>query len=246
MVRPLVEIADKTLISFFNGGSDVLRKKIIIFVMTALITIPNFVLSQPSKANNITEFTGYWQHRIDLFRTLPNPEGEICFLGDSITDGCEWAELTGNLKCTNRGISSDTSWGIMKRLDEVTEGKPAKIFLMIGTNELDRNKNVAQVREQIGKVLDVIKAQTPKTEVYLQSVLPVVDYSWGSRNNKTIDAMNVELEKLAAEKNVTWVNLAPFFKDEKGALRTDLSFEGLHLNGRAYYLWYSIIRKYLP
>ena len=54
------------------------------------------------------------------------------------------------------------------------------------------------------------------------------------------------LEKLAASSNVTWVNLAPFLKDDNGQLRKELTEDGLHLNGRAYYLWYSVIRKYLP
>ena len=224
-----------------------LRKIVFIMMFTVFVTIPVITFSQPSppNANNIEEFTGYWKHRVDLFRTMPNPEGEICFLGDSITDGCEWVELTGNLRCTNRGISSDTAWGIIKRIDEVTEGRPAKVFLMIGTNDLDRNKTVSEVRNKIGEILDTIKKQTPSTEIYLQSILPVWDYTWGSRNNKTIDEMNAELVKLAAQKRVTWVNLAPFFKDDKGALRKDLTEEGLHLNGRAYYLWYSVIRKYL-
>jgi len=195
---------------------------------------------------NITEFSGYWKHKVDQFRALPNPEGEICFFGDSITDGGNWTELVGDLRVTNRGISSDTCWGIVKRLDEVTEGKPAKIFIMIGTNDLDRTKTVPMVREKLAEILDTIKRDSPVTEVYLQSVLPVIDGTWGSRNNKTIDEMNVELESLAAEKNVVWVNLNPHFKDESGALRTDLTEEGLHINGRAYYLWYSLIRKYMP
>jgi len=225
-----------------------MQRKIVLTVMLAvLVTIPVLSFSQPSppSANNIEEFSGYWKHRADLFQTLPNPEGEICFLGDSITDGCEWAELTGNLKCTNRGISSDTAWGIMKRIDEITEGRPAKVFLMIGTNDLDRNKTVPEVSDKVGEIIDTIKRQSPTTEIYLQSILPVWDYTWGSRNNKTIDEMNTELVKLASQKKVPWVNLAPFFKDDTGALRKDLTVEGLHLNGRAYYLWYSVIRKYL-
>jgi hypothetical protein len=38
--------------------------------------------------------------------------------------------------------------------------------------------------------------------------------------------MNAELEKLAAEKKVTWVNLAPFFKDESGQLKTEFTKTG--------------------
>ena len=221
-----------------------MRKTAIVLLLIAAVSLPAF--AQQPKVDNITTFSGYWKHRADQFRTLPNPEGEICFLGDSITDGCNWTELIGDLRVTNRGISSDTCWGIMKRLDEVTDGQPAKIFLMIGTNDLDRDKTVDDVRDKIGEIIDTIRRDSPKTEIYLQSILPVIDYTWGSRNNATIDEANAELEKLAAKKKVTWVNLNPRFKDANGALRSDLTEEGLHLNGRAYYLWLSIIRKYLP
>lgn len=215
-------------------------------VFTALLIMTGQAFAQPDSNKNIDSFTGYWKHKVDQFRTLPNPEGEICFLGDSITDGGLWTELIGDPRVTNRGISSDTAWGIMKRLDEVTEGKPAKVFLMIGTNDLDRDKTVPETRDIIGEIIDTIKRDSPGTEIYLQSLLPVIDGTWGSRNNRTIDAMNLELEKLAAAKKVTWVNLNPHFKDAGGALRKDLTEEGLHINGRAYYLWLSLIRKYLP
>ncbi len=220
-----------------------MKKRNRVFTVLAVI----LALSATAHAqNNITEFSGYWKHKVDQFRALPNPEGEICFLGDSITDGGNWTELIGDLRVTNRGISSDTCWGIMKRIDEVTEGQPDKIFLMIGTNDLDRDKTVPMVKDKVGEILDTVKRDSPNTTVYLQSVLPVIDNTWGSRNNKTIDEMNVELAKLAKEKHVVWVNLNPWFKDDTGALRSDLTEEGLHLNGRAYYLWYSLIRKYMP
>lgn len=220
--------------------------KRILLTLTALAVAGTMAWAQPDQNNNITGFTGYWKHKVDQFRTLPNPKGEICFLGDSITDGGNWTELIGDLRVTNRGISSDTCWGIIQRLDEVTEGKPAKIFLMIGTNDLDRNKTIPEVRDKIGEIIDTVKRDSPSTTIYLQSILPVIDKTWGSRNNKTIDAMNVELVKLAAAKKVVYVDLNSHFKDDTGALRHDLTEEGLHLNGRAYYLWYSLIRKYLP
>lgn len=202
--------------------------------------------SQTSAADNTPKFWPYWEHRADLFRTLPNPENEICFLGDSITDGCEWGELTGKCNVTNRGISGDTAPGILARLDEVTEGKPAQVFLMIGTNDLARDMTVTAVRDNIAKIIDTIRKQSPRTEIYLQSVLPVIDGKIKQYQNNNINPLNEVLEKLAASSNVTWVDLIPFFKDDNGQLRKELTEDGLHLNGRAYYLWYSVIRKYLP
>ena len=148
-----------------------MKLKFNLLASTLLILISHSGFGQ----RNITEFTGYWKHRVSLFRNLPNPNGEICFLGDSITDGCEWRELTGLERVTNRGISGDTAWGVMKRIEEVTGGEPAMVFLMIGTNDLDREKSVIEVRDKIAEILEIIKEKSPQTTVYLQSVLPVWD-----------------------------------------------------------------------
>ena len=221
------------------------RIRLAVVVLTALLTLPSECLAQQSKAEQIVD-SPYWKHRTDLFRTLPNPENEICFLGDSITDGCEWRELIEIKSVTNRGISGDTAWGIAARIDEVTEGKPEKIFLMVGTNDLAwGGKSASEVRDKIKEVIDTIKQQTPKTELYLQSVLPVIDREKWDYQNKKINALNKELVILAAAKQVAWVDIASVMTDENGQLKKELTEDSLHLNGKAYYLWYSVIRKYL-
>ena len=221
------------------------RYSITIAVIIIIMLISETVCAQTSPAENIVN-GAYWKHKASQFRTLPNPEYEICFLGDSITDGCEWRELTGCDRVTNRGISGDTAWGIMARIDEVTEGKPAKIFLMIGTNDLAwGGKKVPEVHAKITEIIDTIKKQSPKTEIYLQSVFPVVDDMRNDEfDNKDIDAINLLLKKLAAEKNITWIDVASVLKDENGQLKRELTEDGLHLGGEAYYLWWSVIRKY--
>lgn len=210
-------------------------------VLTACILVPSGVFAQPQ----ITTFSTGWKHRADLFYSLPDKKGEICFLGDSITHFCEWAELTGNPKCVNRGISSDTAWGIMKRIDEVVAGKPAKVFLMVGTNDLSRDKTPAEVRDKIAEIIDTIQTKSPKTVIYLQSVLPVIDGRVAKYENVNIDALNPELVKLAAQKKVTFINLNPLFKDANGQLRADFTEDGLHLKAVGYQLWLTQIKQYV-
>ncbi|MFC1538248.1 GDSL-type esterase/lipase family protein [Candidatus Latescibacterota bacterium] len=214
-------------------------------VLILIMLLTGTVFAQNHAGKNIVN-GAYWKHKVSQFRTLPNPEGEICFLGDSITDGSEWRELTGCPKVTNRGISADTTWGILTRIDEVTEGKPAKIFLMIGTNDLAwGGDNVQTVHDNIGKIIDTIKMQSPDTEIYLQSIFPVVDDMRKDEfDNKDIDEINPMLEKLATSKRVTWVDIASVLKDENGQLKRELTEDGLHITGEAYYLWWSVIRKY--
>jgi len=213
-----------------------LKRTLIAAALSVTVLLPNTAFPQGA----------YWKHKVDQFRMLPNPKSEICFLGDSITDGCNWTELIQNLKVTNRGIGGDTAQGVLDRIDEVTAGKPAKIFLMIGTNDMAwGGKTVSETRDKIGEIIDTVKQQSPSTTIYLQSVLPVIDGMVKLYENKNINPLDEELAKLAAEKKVTWINLAPLFKDENGQLKKEFTEDGLHLNGKAYTVWYGEIKKYL-
>jgi lysophospholipase L1-like esterase len=221
--------------------TNVTRSIETILVFGLLLLVPVSVQGQSAEA--IVD-RPYWQHRVDLFQRLPNPEGEIVFLGDSITDGSEWAELVGLPQVTNRGISGDTAWGVMARTEEVTEGDPAKIFLLIGTNDLSHGEAVADVNAKIAEVLETIGRQAPDARVYLQSVLPVYGED-SERSNKRIRALNAQLVEQDTLRHVTYVDIATPMQTNEGTLRKDLSTDGLHLNGKGYYLWYSVIRKYL-
>ena len=47
------------------------------------------------------------------------------FLGNSITDGCEWAgSCSNNRHVKNRGISGDRSGWLLDRLDPIVRGHP--------------------------------------------------------------------------------------------------------------------------
>ena len=59
---------------------------------------------------------------------LPMDSRTIVMLGNSITNGCEWAELLGNSNVVNRGISGDTVEGIQARLGSIIKAAPAKFF----------------------------------------------------------------------------------------------------------------------
>src|SRR5215204_5079630 len=64
----------------------------------------------------------------------------LVFLGDSITQG--WGDNIGNslpgVKVANRGISGDTTRGVLIRLQEdVLALNPAAVVLLIGTNDLE-------------------------------------------------------------------------------------------------------------
>jgi len=199
-------------------------------------------------AQNI-KFSTYYEQRKSLFEMLPDTKGEIIFLGNSITDGGEWIELFNNKHMKNRGISGDISAGVLNRLPEITSSKPAKVFLLIGINDLARNISVDSLFQNIIMITTTIRKQSPKTKVYVQSILPVNSNFGMFRDHTNKASQIVEVNKLLVEwcniVDIQYVDLYSRFKnvsDEQ--LNPRYTNDGLHLMGEGYWLWSEIIKHY--
>jgi lysophospholipase L1-like esterase len=196
------------------------------------------------------KFGTYYNQRLSLFEKLPDTKGEIIFLGNSITDGGEWCELLGNPDAKNRGISGDTTEGVLFRLNEVTRSKPAKVFLLIGINDLSRGISRDTVFSNICKIADRIRNNSPRTKVFVQSILPVND-SFGlfkNHTNKTNEVLwvNAQLKEWCQNKNVGFIDLYNRFKlPDSEKMNPKYSNDGLHLLGDGYLLWVEIIQPFL-
>ena len=86
------------------------------------------------------------KHRYDSFKVLSPAEGSIVFIGNSITDMHFWPEVfkdkDGNyLPIVNRGNSGGYSTEQSDNLEAYLGKKPAKVFMMIGTNDIATNGN---------------------------------------------------------------------------------------------------------
>ena len=192
------------------------------------------------------EFSPYYYQKKSHFEHLPNHKKEIIFLGDSITDGCEWSEIFGNKKIKNRGISGDVTGGVLERLKEVTESKPKKIFLMIGINDLARGKTTDHVIKNTKLIIEQIQKASPKTKIYVQSLLPVNDSFGKFKNhvnkNEAVKTINLALKKMARNQ-VVYINLHKAFSDKEGKLNSAYTNDGLHLNGNGYERWAAEIKS---
>lgn len=176
---------------------------------------------------------GHQARLVSSFEAFPLVPDDTVFLGDSITEGGPWEELFSDLRVRDRGIGGDTSDGVLRRLEQVTRAEPAKLFLLIGTNDLSRGDSEDEIVANIIEILDRLKQETPDTEVYLQSVLP---RAAGYRER--IEALNARLAEVALEHGSEWIDLYPRFVDpETGAIRAELSNDDLHLLGPGYTLW---------
>lgn len=187
----------------------------------------------------------YYYHKKEHFELLPDMENEIIFLGNSITDNCEWAELFQNNRIKNRGIGGDDTDGILERLNEVISSNPEKIFIMIGTNDLAYGKSVDHVVSNYYKIIDSIQLKSPDTKIFIQSVLPVEDAIHTTRQNTDIMSINTELQKLSSQKDAIYIDLFTIFKTENNKLNPKYSIDGLHINGLGYQVWKEAIEKYV-
>ncbi|MFZ5938993.1 MAG: GH92 family glycosyl hydrolase [Bacteroidota bacterium] len=187
----------------------------------------------------------YYYHKKEHFELLPDTEHEIIFLGNSITDNAEWAELFRNPNIKNRGIGGDDTDGVLERLPEVLSSKPDKIFIGIGTNDLAYLKSKEHVMENYRLILDRIASESPDTKVYIQSILPTEDAIHIFRKNSDIMELNRQLEALAGSRGLVYIDLFTPFSTPEHKLNLKYSIDGLHLNGKGYELWKDIIVKYV-
>jgi lysophospholipase L1-like esterase len=184
----------------------------------------------------------HYAQKSDFFRRWPVERGDIVFLGDSITDGARWDELFPALPVKNRGINADTTTGVLARLDEVTRAQPAAIFILIGTNDLPwymfRRDEVIVRNYQ--NILDRIRAESPGTQVFVQSILPR-----RKRYARRIQRLNRLLEAMTNGCNCTYIDLFPHFAGPDGAIRPELSNDRLHLMSEGYAIWREILEAYM-
>jgi len=190
---------------------------------------------------------GWYQQRMDFFRHVPKQKKAIVFLGNSITEVGDWQEIIGNKPVQNRGISGDNSYGVLARLDETLQEKPAKIFLMIGVNDIKRGTPVSVIANNQERIVQRIKALSPRTKVYMQSVLPVHEPVladiYKKITNERIKSLNSLLQEIAQRNQVPYVDLHPVFTDENGQLKRDMTTDGLHLRPAAYIKWVASLKE---
>lgn len=202
-----------------------------------------FAGAQP--AYDTTYKTTYYEQKVTLFRQLPDTKNEIIFLGNSITDIGEWAEIWQDPRVKNRGISGDNTFGVLARLDEVVASRPRKVFVMIGINDLSKNTPDSVVVANHKKICQRIRAASPRTRLYVQSILPTngsfAEFKRHQGKDDRIRAVNAALQKLCAEMRLTYVDLYSRFVDGEGMLDKRYTNDGLHINGAGYVLWKKIL-----
>jgi lysophospholipase L1-like esterase len=213
---------------------------LIIFLITMLIII--LVIFFVSRFEVETIVRHHYLQRVDFFKAHPVHKKDIVMLGDSLTAGANWDEVFPGLPIRNRGINADTTTGALARLDEITQGHPAAIFILIGTNDLPWfvHRHDEMILGTYEKILEKIKRDSPTTKIFVQSLLPRARIF-----AKRIRLFNRRLKGLAEFAGVTYVDLHPHFIGRHGELRVRLNNDHLHLLSGGYAIWKEVLTPYI-
>lgn len=216
-----------------------------ILILGAVLLANQLILAQSSPWDS-THRPGSFQLKVDQFKAFPNAKTDIIFLGNSITAGVNWDELLQNPKAKNRGIGGDISFGVLERLAEVTEGHPAKLFILIGINDIARNIPDAVILANYQRIIQQVKQQSPVTKIYFQTILPVNNEVLPKKahydKDDHIAAVNQGIKALGKKEKITVIDLHPHFLKE-GKLNKAYTYDGLHLNIQGYQLWKKILMQ---
>ena len=167
-------------------------------------------------------------------------EETIVFLGDSITQGGDWAAWFPELNTVNLGVGGDTTDDVLLRLDAVVEARPDEVMLLIGTNDLGTRQSVEHLVRNIQTMLVSLRRDLPGTRMLVQSILPR-----GREFADRIQEANIHLRQFAATIRAQYLDLWPAFAEPDGEINPAYSDDRLHLNDAGYEAWLGELRPAL-
>ena len=206
--------------------------------------------------------------RINNFKEDPIGRNKVVFLGNSITNGLRKHFSQFNRSdIVNRGIDGDISLGVLERLNEIIYYKPKAVFILIGINDffndLTKMPEVTPkfVSKNIFNSAKTIKKGSPKTKIYLQTILPINKQQYQNKLKKDTGNSYYWLEPdfeinineqilktneiLRNNKIFQVIDLHPLFIDKNSIMNEKYSTDGVHLNKLGYQKWIDIINPVL-
>ncbi len=185
-------------------------------------------------------FRNLWTKKRTAFAAATQKDqGAVVFFGDSITQG--WGDDMGGsfpgLKVANRGISGDTTRGMLIRMKEdVLAVNPKCVVMLMGTNDLEENAKPAQIAANVKLIIQELKKHNAKMPIVLCRVFP----STAKKKRSATDIK--ETNKLCAaavrgDAQVTVLDTWTLFANGEGDAKKAEFPDLLHPNKAGYAKW---------
>ncbi len=193
-------------------------------------------------------FQKLWNDRRSAWAgRIERDQGAIVFLGDSITQG--WGDNMGSMfpgvKVANRGISGDTTRGVLIRLQEdVLALNPRGVVLLIGTNDLEEGAIPETTAGNLALILAALRQHSATMPVILCNVFPSSPTK--KRPVDQIRAINrLYFATIKDQPQVTLLDTFALFANGQGEAKPEEFPDLLHPNAIGYAKWESALRPVL-
>ena len=179
-------------------------------------------------------------------------KGQTVLVGSSLMEQFPVHELLNHMDkhyiIYNRGIGGYTTADLLDSMDEcIIELSPSKIFINIGTNDMNENYSEDALIENYRRILTHIKSILPQTSVYILSYYPINSHrkkKTSERTNDVIKRANIRLMKFADELSYSYIDVGSLLLDSNGELDEKYTMDGIHLLPEAYNVVLGILINY--
>ena len=189
------------------------------------------------------------QRVLSLYDAYPIRPGDVVFFGDSHAEFGPWVDAFGTARVRNWGLAGENTDGALARLGRVIAGRPAAVFVSIGSNDVAASNTGRSVEETVANVrtlLERLRAGSPATAVYLLATLPKGRTTVANLTETPLSqALNARYAELAPALGATYVDLATPLSDPDGTLRLPFTFDGAHLNAAGYAVAVEAVRPFV-
>ena len=190
-------------------------------------------------------FQKLWQEKRSRWATqVEKDQNAVVFLGDSITQG--WGDNLdgsfGNMKVANRGISGDTTRGMLLRLKgDVLALNPKAVVMLMGTNDLEEKAEPETIAANVKLIVNALKKHDAKMPIILCKVFP--SSATKSRPAEKIKKVN-ELcaATVKGDPQIVVLETWRLFADKSGDAQKKEFPDLLHPNKAGYAMWAAAMR----
>ena len=201
-------------------------------IIAASIVLPRYIRDQ--KIKKLTE--EYYNMKVASFEK-ENPDltdVDLVFLGDSLTDGCDLEKYYPEYTAVNRGISGDTTDGLLARLKvSACDVDPKAVVLLIGVNDISRGVKPNELSDNYEKIITGLKENLPDTKIVWCSMTALGGKS--AKYNDTVIICNQKIKLLAEKYGCVFVDLfTPLCDADTREIREEYTVDGTHLTDAGY------------
>ena len=184
-------------------------------------------------------------------------KGQTVCAGSSLMENFPINEMLMNQGCTkkvyNRGIKGFTIDEYNEVLDVVLDLAPSKLFINIGSNDLNLPGDtlgnlISKYKSLILRIQEVL----PTCQITMLAFYPCRDSNAPTpraghipRTMSMVNLANEHLEKLASELGCYWLNCNAPLLAEDGMLREDIMTDPIHFSPAGYAGVLEILKEYL-